>query len=248
MQKNKDIKFHFQRFEFKYLININQKRAIFKELTRHYMQPDEFSMGCPQDAYWVNSIYFESPNFKCYREKVYGVKNRFKLRLRFYGNDIKKDGPAFLEIKRKVNNVVIKDRMIVEPAAIDDFLNNNIYLGRGGATEKEQEVIDKFYYLYRRFAMRPLLGVRYRRQPMVGRFDKKLRVTFDYDLEAYLYKDSLRKRQLDNSIVLEIKCNNTLPAWLAKIIQKYGLQKTSFSKYANCLEATNLKLNYKKYA
>ena len=49
------------------------------------------------EGYHVHSLYLDSPAYELYHETTEGVKNRFKLRMRFY--DDSPEAPVFLEIK-----------------------------------------------------------------------------------------------------------------------------------------------------
>lgn len=87
--------------------------------------------------------------------------------------------------------------------------------------------------------MSPVVGVRYIRQPLIGKNDKGLRVTFDYNLEGYLIKNPDRKLEVNREIVMEIKFYHTMPHWLAKRIKTYNLSRGAYSKYSLSLEKTN---------
>lgn len=58
----------------------------------------------------VNSLYFDTPDLRCLHDNVAGNRDRFKVRIRWYGEA---DGPvedAVLEIKRKRGFAGIKSR------------------------------------------------------------------------------------------------------------------------------------------
>ncbi len=71
----------FNRFELKYLITLQQAEK-FKGALRDYMRPDEH--GNDNGRYALTSLYFDSPDLRCYWEKEYGIRYRRKLRLRRY--------------------------------------------------------------------------------------------------------------------------------------------------------------------
>ena len=37
-------------------------------------------------------------------------------------------------------------------------------------------------------------------------------------------------------LVLEIKTESNLPFWIQRLVNKYQLENTAFSKYCNCIE------------
>ncbi len=85
----------FNRFEWKYLI------------------PDEH--GGDGGGYELASLYYDSPDFRCYWEKMDGIKIRRKLRLGCYetGVPLTQETPIFVEIKQRVNRVTQKRRVIL---------------------------------------------------------------------------------------------------------------------------------------
>ena len=73
----------FNRFELKYVITL-QQAARFKAALRPYLLPDDHGDG----AYTLSSLYYDSPDLRCYWEKVDGVRFRRKRRTRpltFFG-------------------------------------------------------------------------------------------------------------------------------------------------------------------
>jgi len=72
----------FNRFELKYLLTLQQAEE-FKVALKAYLKPDEHGDG----RYALTSLYYDSPDLRCYWEKVDGVKFRRKLRIRRYETD-----------------------------------------------------------------------------------------------------------------------------------------------------------------
>ncbi len=72
----------FNRFELKYLISLREAER-FKTALRAYLLDDEHGNG----RYALTSLYYDSPDFRCYWEKVDGIKFRRKLRIRRYETD-----------------------------------------------------------------------------------------------------------------------------------------------------------------
>ena len=60
------------------------------------------------------------PAFALYRQTAEGLKNRYKLRIRFY--DESESSPAFLEIKRRVSLTMYKQRATVSKRAAESLL------------------------------------------------------------------------------------------------------------------------------
>ena len=58
--------------------------------------------------------------FLFFRQAYTGHKNRIKLRIRFYDDEWKR--PAFLEIKRRLNEVICKDRAMMTREGVRQIL------------------------------------------------------------------------------------------------------------------------------
>ena len=71
----------FNRFELKYLIGLQQAEQ-FKTGLKRYLVPDEY--GRSNGRYTLSSLYYDSPDLRCYRENETGLKFRRKLRIRRY--------------------------------------------------------------------------------------------------------------------------------------------------------------------
>src|ERR1041384_8320422 len=96
-----------QRFELKYLIS-EETALLARDFVQSYLEMDEFSVGRADYSYPVHSLYLDSDDLTLYWRTVNGDKNRFKLRLRYYS--LSPDAPVFFEIKRRMNNCILKQR------------------------------------------------------------------------------------------------------------------------------------------
>jgi SPX domain protein involved in polyphosphate accumulation len=94
-----------QRFELKYH---QQKPLCWRDFVRFYLDFDENSVGKPNYSYPVHSLYLDSDDLQHDWETINGNKNRYKLRLRYYSTH--PDAPVFFEIKRRLNNCIMKQR------------------------------------------------------------------------------------------------------------------------------------------
>jgi hypothetical protein len=102
----------FNRFELKYLITLQQAEQ-FKSALRAYLTPDEH--GHNNGRYALSSLYYDSPDLRCYWEKEYGLRFRRKLRIRRYETDepLTEETPICLEIKQRVDRVTQKRRVVL---------------------------------------------------------------------------------------------------------------------------------------
>jgi hypothetical protein len=102
----------FNRFELKYLVTLKQAE-LFKKALRAYLLADEHGNG--NGRYTLASLYYDSPDLRCYWEKVDGIRFRRKLRIRRYVSDepLTGDTPVFVEIKQRLDRVTQKRRVIL---------------------------------------------------------------------------------------------------------------------------------------
>jgi SPX domain protein involved in polyphosphate accumulation len=231
---------HFQRFEIKYPLDMRTADRIIVGLL-DYMRWDTHCNSDNDYAYTVSSLYYDSLDYACYVEKKMGVRNRVKLRLRFYEEEYKKNTPIFLEIKRKRDMVVVKDRVrltireyqaLLEEGRISSVIRN--YSG------SERKLIEEFFWIKKHNCLHPKLMVVYKRKALESSIGLNFRVTFDFGIitspskQLYL---AFPRRVVDNIVIMEVKFNNVMPSWFHDIIQKYQLSRDSFSKYASSLES-----------
>src|ERR1051325_5872090 len=103
------------RFELKYLVSEATAERV-RDFVRRYLAMDEFGVGKPNYYYPVHSLYLDSDNLEIYWRTVNGDKNRFKLRLRYYSDH--PDTPVFFEIKRRMKDIILKQRGGVKQSAV----------------------------------------------------------------------------------------------------------------------------------
>lgn len=238
MTEEKKLKLHFQRFEFKYQLPTGTVEGILPELLK-YMEFDPYAEQLPGRAYTVASLYYDSAGLDCYHQKVAGLKMRKKLRIRFYDFDLKPNTPVFLEIKRKYDAVVVKDRLTMSYQNCYRALHENQPL-QLDFSEHDQQTMDEFMWMKLYNGMMPQNMVLYDRKPLLGKVDPNFRVTIDSNLRTFpaQWLTDPGEPQLVNPgvSVLEVKFNNVLPAWFHRIIQQYSLEQRPFSKYCQSLE------------
>ena len=90
------------RHEYKFLISPNAARLLKLRLP-HIMSRDPHAG--PTGQYTIRSLYFDDPNFTAFRDKVDGVDNRTKYRIRCYNGDTSR---CRLERKEKKGHLTRK--------------------------------------------------------------------------------------------------------------------------------------------
>ena len=134
-------------------------------------------------SYEVRSLYFDS-NFKhSLLEKRDGIGIRRKLRIRYYP-DYKKDNQefAFIEIKKKFNENVAKSRIYVPLEKALYILDGNHPEANAfykNASAQDKSTLKEIWFLYKKYNLKPVCIVSYKRQPFLSRVEKTLRLTLD---------------------------------------------------------------------
>ena len=107
------------RYELKYILDEERAVAVANYI-RAYLRPSEHNAAGPVRGHPVVSLYMDSPDYFFFRQAFTGLKNRMKLRIRFYDDHWER--PAFFEIKRRVSDVICKDRAMISREGVRQFL------------------------------------------------------------------------------------------------------------------------------
>ncbi|MBI5294173.1 MAG: polyphosphate polymerase domain-containing protein [Chloroflexi bacterium] len=230
----------FNRFELKYLLTLRQAEQ-FKSALRTYMTPDQH--GHNDGRYALTSLYFDSPDLRCYWEKEYGLRFRRKLRIRRYetGEPLTEATPVFVEIKQRVDRVTQKRRAVLP---YGDALRLCLDRHLPDCAPEERPVVEEIYAFLWQYNLRPMSIVRYDRQAFTGSdYDIGLRVTFDSALSFQMQRLSLHEEPSAlpmlpaHQVVMEIKINEHMPLWLTELIADQNLKMVRVSKYCRSIEA-----------
>lgn len=100
----------------RYEIKIQCRAAAFDTL-RFLLQTHEMALHAPYPPRLVQSIYFDTADGRAARENLTGQATRAKLRFRWYGTAGAEVRGA-LELKRRDNALVNKERAALEPVRI----------------------------------------------------------------------------------------------------------------------------------
>src|SRR6185295_3618064 len=111
------------RFELKYLIP-NEVALRARDFVQRHLELDEYGIGKPNLSYPVYSLYLDSPDWKIYWRTVNGDKNRYKLRIRYYTDN--PEVPVYFEIKRRMKDVILKQRCGVYREGLQHCLAGHI--------------------------------------------------------------------------------------------------------------------------
>lgn len=228
-----------QRLELKYQISDEMALAV-RDFLSSYLEVDEFGATRPNLSYPVHSLYLDSPNLATYRHTINGNKNRFKLRIRFYEN--RPNAPVYFEIKRRMNNAILKQRGAVRREAVDRVLAGQLPEPNEIASTDPKHLagIQRFLGLMTELQARPTAHVAYLREAWMSSHDNSIRVTMDR--EVYFEPDPTTVMQatmidpilvFDDRVILELKFTGRFPDWWNELVRVFGLQQASAAKYAD---------------
>lgn len=218
------------RHELKHLIHQGDYLAIKNQL-KWIMKPDAHvdSSG----HYVIRSLYFDNYQDKALVEKLSGVSEREKFRIRYYNNNTEF---IKLEKKCKKNQLSTKLSANLSKEECQKILNGDWKFLK----ESEVPLLIEFYSKLYNQQLRPKTIVDYIREPYVYRAGN-VRVTFDSQIRTGLYSKDFfstslpTMRALEHGYyIMEVKYDNFLPELIQTAIQIGNRHSAAFSKYAAC--------------
>jgi hypothetical protein len=231
-----------QRFELKYVTSESLALSA-REFVRAYLTLDENGVGKPELSYPVHSLYLDSEDLTLYQQTTNGNRNRYKLRIRFY--DELPDSPVFLEIKRRADNAILKQRCPVRRTAVNRILQGQLPIASDllSTDPKHLCALERFVQYVAELRAMPKAHVAYRREAWISPHDNSVRVTMDRDVQFDAQPDASFSTRLqrpvavfNDKVVLEIKFTGRFPTWFAEFVRSFGLHQRSAAKYADGLE------------
>ncbi len=231
--------FQTRRFEYKYVIPPDLVRPIAR-FASAYIQSDPHAG--PEGDYPVYSLYLDTPSLATCRWTLQGQKNRFKLRIRYY--DHSADSPVYFEVKRRLHDVIVKQRAAVRRQAVGDLLAGQWprarHLARPCDDGEQLGPLQAFCSLRDQLQARGAVFVSYDREAYASA-DGLVRLTFDRHLTAapFLALSGFTRavRSLPvplAGVVLELKFTERFPKWMLHMVHLFNLERTSMAKYVAC--------------
>jgi hypothetical protein len=247
------------RYETKYVIPKAMVPQI-RELIRPFCEPDSHCTGNPP-TYVVNTLQLDSPELSLHHAKLWDFVNRFKLRVRTYGDPVG-NAPVVMEVKAKDRNSTLKLRCQMPFDRWGEHLfRNEVIKNVEFKTATEAENFYQFLRLTREIGARPVMLIRYRRESYFGKIENYSRVTFDSQLEyqqtctwnswgvdgAWRALDNpmMQTRRHDkelnfSGVVLELKALHDVPKWMIDVVTKMDLWRVGHCKYSNAIWAESM--------
>jgi hypothetical protein len=228
-----------QRFELKYLIRETTALAV-RDFVSSYLELDEYGATLPNLSYPVHSLYLDSDDLKIYHTTVNADKNRFKLRLRYY--ESRATAPVYFEIKRRMNDAILKQRAAVKREAVPWLLGGHhpepAHLLSNDP--KQLLALQRFVHLANHWIVRPRVHVAYLREAWISRQDNSVRVTMDRQVQAEPQLAGRLLTEMVNpvlvfgkEIVLELKFTGRFPLWFRELVRVFNVMQSGAAKYAD---------------
>ena len=223
----------FKRYELKYMLTLQQKDAILMALEPH-MALDKYGRTT------IRNIYFDTDDYLLIRRSIEKPVYKEKLRIRSYA-PATSDSTAFVEIKKKYDDVVYKRRIDLCYRDAMDWVCRKKPCPVDSQISREIDYFIDFYG-----GPKPTVFLSYKREAYYNRAGGDFRVTFD---------DHILFRQRDMSlmspvygtpilpsgmVLMELKCSGGIPLWMAQALSREKIYKTSFSKYGTAYQTLML--------
>ena len=238
------------RLEYKFLLSKEEYEEVLPEIMMR-LPGDRNAVGA---EYPIVTEYFDNPWRDCYWERIRGLANRRKLRVRIYGSANGLIPPkAFAEVKHKAYGRGAKRRFDLP---VDDVMSRDFDLAEVLRREapnrghEERFTAEEIIRLMEERNMRPVCQMRYTRHAFEGVSEDDVRVTFDHGIKCRmnllpLYPDcqGFEYEALPpGACMMEVKMNHVVPYWMRELIGRYHLVCRQYSKYCTALETHGIEL------
>lgn len=218
------------RHELKYYVNQHQYHIIRQRL-KGIMSSDQHAGATGE--YHIRSLYFDDIDNKALYEKLSGVKDRVKYRIRIYNLGEK---VIHFEKKIKMGDYIAKIKEPITKQMVDAIMIGNYEV----LNQPDKPLLYELYCEMKYMLLRPKVIVDYVREAYTS-FNGNVRITFDKQLRTGLNELDIFDPNIctvnaidDNLIVFEVKYDEYLPEYIRAAIQHEGLIRQSNSKYVIC--------------
>jgi SPX domain protein involved in polyphosphate accumulation len=214
---------------------------LIRDAVRPFVRLDHFAAAQDDRRYPICSLYLDTPDLELCRKTLHGHKNRYKLRIRSYSDA--PDDPVYLEVKRRVDGVILKCRNRVSRS-------EGVVVLRGESNARRNIILDDsaghddFSALATATGVYPVIRVRYLREAYESIGYDPVRITFDTQIQHLVTLEPNLSHEGEgwratpvNGTVIEIKFTDRFPSWVRNLVQVFELQKLSVAKY--CLSMTS---------
>ena len=216
------------RHEIKHVISPGEAAAIRMNLNAvAALDPHAREKG----SYCIHSLYFDDPRDTALHEKLDGVNERRKFRIRYYNDDL---SYIMLECKIKKDGVGRKPQERLTYEETQAIMRGDIdWMVKSGRPLPAALYVDM-----KTRRLRPKAVVQYKRVPFVYG-PGNVRVTIDWDIRTGFPRDFLNPAGItlpidENVMLLEVKWDEYLPSVIRQAAALKSKMPSAFSKYAAC--------------
>ena len=214
----------FKRYELKYMLTLEQKERILKAMSP-YMELDKYGRTT------IRNIYFDTDSYRLIRRSIEKPAYKEKLRIRSY-SQATADSTVFVELKKKYDKVVYKRRLPLCERDAMAWVCGEATCPVNTQISREIDYFSDFYG-----GLKPSVFLSYEREAYYDKGGGDFRVTFDDNILARqtdvslcsgLYGEPILP---EGKVLMELKCSGGIPLWMAHVLSRERIYKTSFSKY-----------------
>jgi len=223
------------RHELKYFITPAEMQVLRGILTPA-MQLDP--NGDENNEYHIRSLYFDTINDDALEEKIAGVGNRKKYRIRIYNFS---DKVIKLECKSKYGDLISKQSVTIPRELADQLIAGD----PEGLQRMRHPLLHDMFREMRTKLLRPAVIVDYTREAYIHPAEE-VRITFDKTLRTGLYSTDMFNKHIptypvfdDPLEILEVKYDEFLPSYIQSILSGITAQRSAISKYTHCRRYEN---------
>ncbi len=189
--------------------------------------------------YFIRSLYFDDASRTAYYEKLSGVADRKKYRIRIYNHS---DSVIKLECKEKRGDRIKKRAVSVTREQADGMVNGDFSSLYGSEDPLCKEVLA----LAKGRGLAPSVVVDYDREAYVHPIGN-VRLTFDKALHAGISGADIFDSELltvpvfpDGTVIFEIKYDELLPVHIRDLVSAAHGSRIALSKFCLCRDALSL--------
>ena len=219
------------RHELKYYITLGEYELLQRKLSLT-MERDAFAKKNGGE-YFIRSLYFDDRDDSAFREKLSGIDERDKFRIRIYDM---RDDVIKLECKHKSNGYIKKQSIGLSRKEYEKLMSGD----RLFLLNRPEPFARRMYLEFAQRALKPAVIVDYTREAFVFPMED-VRVTFDKNVRTGLRSVDMFNAGIptypvidDYGMVLEIKFNRFLPTYIRSLLQLEASQRSAISKYVLC--------------
>ncbi len=221
------------RHELKFLITRTQLEVLRRTVGK-VLAPDPNAVR-NGGSYFIRSLYFDTVFDDALYDKIAGVKDRDKYRIRIYNMS---GSEAFMECKTKVNSLISKRSVKISRDLAEQLMAGD----PAGLENTRSGLLRDVYREMRTRLLHPVVIVDYRREAYLHPAEE-VRITFDMQVRTGLNSIDLFNPQVPtvpvlphDETILGVKFNRVLPPYIRDLLSLACPEavQTAVSKYTLC--------------